>query len=457
MADVEKYSHKVVKKIRFRIPDIPGALGNLALELGVQGAILGDITKIHLTSNYIVRDIIAFFDSEEHFLETIAVVKKLKGYRILHIQDEVLNLHKGGKIEVRSRVKVETLNDLRMIYTPGVAQVCNHIVAHPESARKYTSIGNTVCIATNGSAVLGLGDIGVLGAMPVMEGKSIILNKMANVSCVPLLLKSDNADEIVNTLSCLAETFGAIMIEDVKAPLCFEVEQRLQKKVRVPVFHDDQHGTATVILAALIRAFQITKKRKDKARIVINGAGAAGIAAAKLLIGYGFRNIILSDRAGAIYKGRGDMNDYKKEIAAVTNCDREKGGLQEVLPGKDVFIGLSGPGLVTQDMVRSMNSDPIIFALANPIPEIWPKEAEEAGAAVALDGRTINNALVFPGIMRGALDAQAREVTTAMKFAAAETIASLAGKKEIVPNFLNLDVHKTVARAVLMAVGKAKS
>jgi len=454
MAEIEKYSHKVVKKIRFRIPDLPGALGTLALKLGVEGVILGDITKIHLTSNYIIRDIIAFFDDEKHFIDAIAAVKKLKDYRILDIQDEVLNLHIGGKIGIKPRVRVDTLNDLRMIYTPGVAQVCNYIVAHPDAARKYTSIGNTVCIATNGSAVLGLGDIGVLAAMPVMEGKSIILNKMANVSCIPLLTKSDNADEIINTLACVSETFGAIMIEDVKAPLCFEVEQRLQKKVNVPVFHDDQHGTATVILAALIKALKITKKRKEKVSMVINGAGAAGIAATKLLLGYGFKNIILCDRAGAIYRGRtGDMNPYKKEISNITNKRLEKGALKDVLAGKDVFIGLSAPGLVTKEMVKAMNKNPIIFAMANPVPEIWPNDAEDAGAAIALDGRTINNALVFPGIMRGTLDSHAREVTTKMKFSAAEMIASLAGKNEVVPNFMNIAVHKSVARAVFHAAG----
>jgi len=456
MPEVEKYSHKIVKKIRFRIPDVPGALGTLALELGIEGVTLGDITKIHLTSNYIVRDIIAFFDDEKHFQKAIAAVKKLKGYKILNIQDEVLSLHKGGKIEVRPRVKVETLTDLRMIYTPGVAQVCNYIVANPAAARSYTSIGNTVCIATNGSAVLGLGNIGILAAMPVMEGKSIILNKMANVSCVPLLMKSDDADTIVNTLSCIAETFGAIMIEDIKAPLCFEIEQKLQKKVKVPVFHDDQHGTATVILAALIKALKMTRKRKNKVSIVINGAGAAGITTAKLLLGYGFKNITLCDRAGAIYKGRtSDMNRYKKEIARSTNKRREKGSLKDILVGKDIFIGLSAPGLITKDMVKTMNKRPIVFALANPIPEIWPKDAEEAGAAIALDGRTINNALAFPGIIRGALDAHVREITCDMKFSAAETIASLSGKNEVVPNFMNIAVHKNVARAVVLAASKA--
>jgi malate dehydrogenase (oxaloacetate-decarboxylating) len=247
------------------------------------------------------------------------------------------------------------------------------------------------------------------------------------------------------------------MIEDIKGPLCFEIETKLQKKVDVPVFHDDQHGTATIILAALIKALKITGKKKQNMKVVISGAGAAGIAAANLLMGYGFKDIILCDRAGAIYKGRkNDMNSYKEEIAGITNKRREKGTLAEVLAGKDIFIGVSAPGLVTKEMVRSMNKKPIIFALANPVPEIWPKDAHEAGAAIALDGRTVNNALAFPGIIRGALDSRASQVTREMKFSAAEKIASLAGKNEVVPNFMNLDVHKKVARAVFLAAGKIK-
>lgn len=455
MSDVEKYSHKIVKKIRFRIPDVPGALGVLAHALGSEGVTLGDITKIQLTSNYIIRDITAFFDDDKHFFQAVAAVRKLKDYKILHIQDEVLSIHKGGKIEVKPRVKVETLTDMRMIYTPGVAQVCNYIVSNPSAARDYTSIGNTVCIATNGSAVLGLGNIGVLAAMPVMEGKSIILSKMADVSCIPLLLKSDDADVIVNTLSYIAETFGAIMIEDIGAPLCFEVEQKLQEKVKVPVFHDDQHGTATVILAGLIKALKMTRKIKGKVNIVINGAGAAAIATAKLLLGYGFRHVVLCDRAGAIHRHRKDnMNEYKKEIAGITNKKGEKGDLEDIMRGKDVFIGLSGPGIVTKEMVKSMAKDPIVFALSNPVPEIWPADAEDAGAAIALDGRTINNALAFPGIIRGALDARASRISYGMKFAAAEKIASLAGKKEVVPNFMNKTVHSNVAKAVIAAAKK---
>ncbi len=447
--DIEKYSHKIIQKIRFRIPDLPGALGRLAMEIGRCNVILGDIKTVDMTSNYVIRDITMFFDSQEHVAHTSAMLSKLRGYKILAVEDEVLSLHKGGKVAVTPRVTISTLSDLRMIYTPGVAQVCSHILNNPLSANEYTSIGNTVCIATNGSAVLGLGDIGVLPAMPVMEGKSIILNTMANVSCVPLLIDSDCADVIVDTLYNLSKTFSAIMIEDIKAPLCFDVEERLQKRVNIPVFHDDQHGTATVILAALIKSLRLTRRTKHDVKIVINGAGAAAIASCSMLLQYGFQDIVLCDRTGAIYQGRREgMNPYKHAIAKQTNKRMEKGHLDKIIKGKDIVIGLSSPGLVTAEMIKTMNKKPIVFALANPVPEIWPKDALDAGAAIAIDGRTINNALAFPGIMRGTLDARVPAITYAMKFAAAETLASLSGKHGVVPNFMNMSVHEKVAAAV---------
>ena len=452
MAEIEKYSYKIVKKIRIRIPDVPGALGIIATELGKNGVVLGDITKVHLTSQYITRDVIIFFDDEKQFSDTIFHLEHLKGYKIISIDDEVMHIHRAGKIAITPTVKVDTLSDLRMIYTPGVAQVCNYIIGHPEAARDYTSIGNSVCIATNGSAVLGLGNIGVLAGMPVMEGKSVILNKMAGVSCIPLLIDSDNADRIVDTLEAISKTFSVIMIEDIKAPLCFEVEEKLQERVNIPVFHDDQHGTATVILAALLKALQLVDKQKEKVKIVISGAGAAGMATGRMLLEYGFRHITICDREGAIYRGRpGHMNTYKNSIAEITNKTGEKGPLKEVMKGKDVFIGVSSADLVSKDMVRSMNNASIIFALANPLPEIHLGAALEAGAAVALDGRTVNNSLVFPGIIRGTLNARASRITYPMKFSAAETLASLAGKHEIVPNFMNPGVHKKIADAVEQA------
>ncbi|MEA1971058.1 MAG: malic enzyme-like NAD(P)-binding protein [Thermodesulfobacteriota bacterium] len=452
MTDIEKYSYKITRKIRVRIPDVPGAFGQMATELGKHGAVLGDITKVHLTSQHITRDVIIFFDDEKQFSDTISDLKQLKGYKLISIEDEVLHIHRGGKIAITPTVKVDTLSDLRMVYTPGVAQMCNHIVEHPEAAREYTSIGNSACIATNGSAVLGLGNIGVLAGMPVMEGKSIILNKMAGVSCIPLLIESDNADRIIDILEAGSKTFSVIMIEDIKAPLCFEVEEKLQERVPIPVFHDDQHGTATVILAALLKALQFADRQKEKVKIVISGAGAAGMATGKMLLGYGFRHITICDSKGALYRGRPEhMNAYKNSIAELTNKTGEKGGLKEVMRGKDVFIGVSSSNLVSKDMVRSMNNAPIICALANPLPEIHPGDALEAGAAIALDGRTINNCLVFPGIIRGTLDAGAPRITYPMKFSAAETLAFLAGKHEIVPDFMNPGVHKKIAAAVRQA------
>jgi malate dehydrogenase (oxaloacetate-decarboxylating) len=449
MKEVEKYAHKIVKKLRLRLPDIPSAFGRVATELGNQGAMLGDIRKVHLTSHHITRDLIVFFDNEKQLSDSVSALEKLKGYRVISVDDVVMEIHEGGKIAMTPRVKMETLSDLRMIYTPGVAQACNYILENPEEARKYTAIGNSVCIATNGSAVLGLGNIGVLAGMPVMEGKSIILNKMAGISCIPILIDSDDADRIVDTLESISKTFGVIMIEDIRAPLCFEVEEKLQERVPMPVFHDDQHGTATVILAALIKTLTVTEKKKEKVRILINGAGAAGIATCRMLLEYGFRNIVICDRRGALYRGRKEnMNPYKKAVANVTNESCERGTLKEVIEKKDIFIGVSSPNLVSKDMVRSMNKAPIIFALANPVPEIFIKDATDAGASMALDGRTINNCLVFPGLIRGALDARASRITYSMKSRAAEMLASLAGKHEIVPNFMHLNIHRRIAEEV---------
>ncbi|MEI8012279.1 MAG: malic enzyme-like NAD(P)-binding protein [Candidatus Omnitrophota bacterium] len=450
---LEKYAHKLVKKIRFRIPDVPGAFGQLASVLGEQGAVLGDIVTEHVTSNYIIRVITIFFDTKEQFNAAVSAAHKLKGYKILDITDEVLELHKGGKIGMAPRVRMETLSALRMIYTPGVAQVCRYIQLHPQEAMTYTSIGNTVCIATNGTAVLGLGDIGVLAAMPVMEGKSMILNKFSGVSCVPLLLESRDPKSMVDALALLSKTFSAIMLEDISAPLCFEIETALQERVNIPVFHDDQHGTAVVILAALLKALKITGKKKQSVRLVINGAGAAGMAACKLLLEYGFKNITLCDRGGAIYAGRPNgMNSYKESIAAVTNKNTCKGSLGETLKGADIFIGVSSAGIVNQAMIKSMASKAVVFSLANPVPEIWPQDALDAGAAIAMDGRTINNALAFPGLIKGALHARAPRITSAMKFAAAETLASLSGKNDLVPNFMDMTIHEKIAEAVAGAV-----
>ena len=370
--------------------------------------------------------------------------------------DDILSLHRGGKTRMTSRMRLQTVEQLRMIYTPGVAQVSKLIEADPARLYEYTSVGDTVAVITNGTAVLGLGDVGVRAAMPVMEGKSVIFMEMVDIAAVPLLVDTRDAARFVDTVATIAPTFGAILLEDVAAPLCFEVEDALKARLDVPVFHDDQHGTAVVVLAALIRALKLTGKRAENLRVVMNGAGAAGTAVARFLLDYGVRDVVLCDRAGAVYRGRAEhMNPAKEALAAITNKDSERGTLAEVMRGKDCFIGVSVAGAVTREMVRSMAPDPIVFAMANPVPEIWPDEALEAGAAAAEDGRHINNALGFPGIFRGALDARARQINEEMKVAASSTLARLAPEGELVPNFMDRAVHRAVADAVADAARKS--
>ncbi len=366
--------------------------------------------------------------------------------------EDVLPLHEKGKIRMVSRHRLDSVSDLRKVYTPGVARVCRLIHDEPEKVCDYTSIGNTVAVITNGTAVLGMGDIGVEASMPVMEGKAAILMEMADVSAIPVLVDTRDAGEFIRTVSLISRTFGAILLEDVSAPLCFELEDALKAKLSIPVFHDDQHGTAVVVLAALLRALDVTRKKPEALNVVINGAGAAGWAIARFLLGFGAGNVVLCDSRGAIYRGRSvGMNPVKEQIAGLTNKDNEQGGLGDVIKGKDLFVGVSVAGAVSRERVASMAPEPIVFALANPVPEIWPYEAMEAGAAVATDGRNLNNALGFPGIFRGALDARAREINEEMKLSAAHELAALAPEDELVPDFMDRDVHRAVGRAVAQA------
>jgi malate dehydrogenase (oxaloacetate-decarboxylating) len=351
-----------------------------------------------------------------------------------------------------SRCELNTVSDLRKIYTPGVAKVSRLIESDPAEAYSYTSIGDTVAVITNGTAVLGLGDVGVRAAMPVMEGKAVILMDMVDISAIPLLLDSHDPDQFVEAAALIASTFGAILLEDIAAPMCFEVENELKDRLEIPVFHDDQHGTAVVVLGALMKALDNTGKKAADLNVVINGAGAAGWAIARYLQNYGVANVVLCDRCGAIYPGRTEgMNPVKERIAEETNADGERGSLKDAMRGKDLFIGVSAPGLVSREMVKSMAPDPIVFAMANPVPEIWPHEAIEAGAAEATDGRHLNNALGFPGIFRGALDARASDINETMKIAASRTLANLAAQGELVPDFMDRNVHRAVADAVAEA------
>lgn len=376
---------------------------------------------------------------------------------------ESLRLHGEwkGKIEVVSRVKLEKKDDLSLAYTPGVAQPCLEIQKDINKSYELTRRSNLVAVITDGTAVLGLGDIGPEAGMPVMEGKCVLFKSFGDVDAIPLCVKSKDVDEIVKTVQLISGSFGGINLEDISAPRCFEIERRLKEVCDIPIFHDDQHGTAVVCLAAMINALKLTGKKLDEIRVVTSGAGAAGIAIIKLLIALGLNDVVLCDRKGAIYKGREGLNAEKAEMADVTNKQMRKGSLADVIKGADVFIGVSAPGCVTPEMVKSMAKDPIIFAMANPTPEIMPDLAKEAGAAVVGTGRSdfpnqINNVLAFPGIFRGALDVRASEINDAMKIAAAKAIASFVTDDKLSADYIIPSaLDKTVASAVALAVAEA--
>ena len=376
---------------------------------------------------------------------------------------ESLKLHYElkGKIEVNARAKVNDRESLSLAYTPGVAAPCLEIQKYPEKSFELTRRWNTVAVVTDGTAVLGLGDIGPEAGMPVMEGKCVLFKEFGDVDAIPLCVRSKDPDEIVNTVALLAGSFGGINLEDISAPRCFEIEEKLMARCDIPVFHDDQHGTAIVVYAALTNALKVVGKKVDEIKVVTSGAGAAGTAIVKFLISAGVKNIIMCDRYGVIYKGRPGLNRAKEEIAEHTNPEMITGRMEQAIVGADVFIGVSAPGLLSSDMVRTMAAKPIIFACANPTPEIFPEEAKAAGAAVVSTGRSdypnqVNNVLVFPGVFRGALDARAKEINFAMKLAAAKAIAGLVSESElsedyIIPAAFDPRVKDAVASAVYEA------
>ena len=361
----------------------------------------------------------------------------------MDIAQESLRLHEQwqGKLETVPKMRIETREDLALAYTPGVAEPCRKIAENPSDAYKYTMKANTVAVVSDGSAVLGLGNIGPAAAMPVMEGKCALFKTFGGVNAVPLCLDTQDVDEIVETVKRLAPSFGGINLEDISAPRCFEIERRLIDELGIPVFHDDQHGTAIVVLSGVINAFRLTGKQKETCRVVVNGAGSAGIAIAKLLLNYGFRNLILCDKCGIINSRSEGINEAQRAMLATTNLNDEEGTLADAMRGADIFVGVSAPGVVSADMVKSMNSDAILFAMANPTPEIFPDVARAAGARVVGTGRSdfpnqINNVVAFPGIFKGALESRATRITEQMKLAAAEALASLVSDDELSEDFI---------------------
>lgn len=374
----------------------------------------------------------------------------------VYVKSLSLHLERKGKLEIKSKVSVKTREDLSLAYTPGVAEVSRAISADKRKSFTHTFRGNTVAVVSDGSAILGLGNLGAEAALPVMEGKAILFKEFAGVDAFPICLATQDTEEIIKTVKFLAPNFAGINLEDISAPRCFEIEERLKAELDIPVMHDDQHGTAVVVLAGLINALKVKGVEKEGIKVVVNGAGAAGMTVAKFLLFYGFKNIIVCDSRGIIYKGREDLNDSKQEIAQITNLDRLQGGLLEAIVGADVFVGMSVPSVLTGEMVEKMNKKPIVFALANPVPEIMPDVAQKAGAFIISTGRSdfpnqVNNVLAFPGIFRGALDSGIKQITDEMLLRASVALANSV-KNPTVQMILPDPLDKSVARAVAKAI-----
>jgi malate dehydrogenase (oxaloacetate-decarboxylating) len=446
--------------MRVRARQSPGAFARVAAAVGETGAILGAIDLVRVEGATAVRDVTVACIDADHAERVVGAVRALEDVTVDSVSDRTFLLHKGGKIEVRAKVPITTRDDLSMAYTPGVARVSRAIQDDPDKAWTLTIKGNAVAIISDGTAVLGLGDVGPAAAMPVMEGKAMLFKEFAGVDAIPLCIDTKDPDAIVAFAKAAAPGFGGINLEDISAPRCFEIERRLRAELDIPVFHDDQHGTAVVLLAALVNALRVVGKRVEDVRAVVVGAGAAGIACTEILLSRGIGDVVVCDRQGAIHRGGVIANAEQQRIAELTNRAGRRGSADEVLAGADVLIGVSGPGAVSAQGVRAMASDAIVFAMANPTPEVRPEEIA-GDVAIMATGRSdypnqINNVLAFPGIFRGALDVRASEINEAMKLAAAAAIASVIADGElsaeyIIPSVFNRQVAQAVATAVAEA------
>ena len=447
--------------VRLDIVNRPGMLGKVTSAIGKAGGDIGAIDLVQVGRNTVTRDITFKARDDKHGTQVVDRLRAVSGVKVVNVSDRTFLMHLGGKIEVRGKMAVKTRDDLSMAYTPGVARVCMAIHEDPEKAYTLTIKQNCVAVVTDGTAVLGLGDIGPRAALPVMEGKALLFKELAGVDAFPICLATKDPNEIVKIVKAISPVFGGINLEDISAPRCFTIEERLKKELDIPVFHDDQHGTAVVVLAALINAFKIVKKRMSDVTVVFSGAGASATATAKLLMKVGVRHVIGSDRSGILYKGRKEnMNPMKVWFAEHTNPKRLRGEIGQALEGADVFIGLSGPGVVTLKDIKRMARDPIVFAMANPVPEIMPEEAGRHVKVMAT-GRSdypnqINNVCGFPGIFRGLLDVRARTVNDEMKISAAHAIANIVSKSELNAEYITPSVFdKRVVEAVASAVAQA--
>jgi malate dehydrogenase (oxaloacetate-decarboxylating) len=451
--------------LRVRLSDQPGSFARLAKAIGDEGGSLGAIDLVRVEGPTKIRDVTVDAADTHHLERIVAAVRAINGVEVERVSDRTFLMHLGGKIEMRSKVPVKTRDDLSMAYTPGVARICQAIADDHGAAWNLTIKQNTVAVVSDGTAVLGLGDIGPEAAMPVMEGKALLFKEFGGVDAWPICLATKDPDQIVATVQALAPGFGGINLEDISAPRCFEIEQRLRESLDIPVFHDDQHGTAIVVLAALTNALHVVGKRIEDVKIVLTGVGAAGVAVSEILLNAGARRIVGCDRHGAIHLGRSDLDSVKRAYAERTNPDGETGTADEALAGADVFLGLSAPGAISAVGVERMADAAIVFAMANPTPEIAPEELPPGKVAVAATGRSdypnqINNVLAFPGVFRGALDVRARAITREMEVAAGRAIASVIkpdelGPEYVIPSVFNRDVTPAVALAVAEAAEQA--
>ncbi|HEX3252105.1 MAG TPA: malic enzyme-like NAD(P)-binding protein [Pyrinomonadaceae bacterium] len=447
--------------LRVRLSSRAGSLGELTMAIGRAGGDIGAIDIVTVGNNYIIRDVTVSSASSKHGEQIVESVKHVDGVELLQVSDPTFLMHLGGKIEVVSKVPLKTRADLSMAYTPGVARICEAIQQDPEKVFTLTIKKNTVAIVTDGTAVLGLGDIGPAAALPVMEGKAMLFKEFGGVDAFPICLNTKDPDEIVRTVKAISTAFGGINLEDISAPRCFQIEERLREELDIPVFHDDQHGTAVVVLAALINALKLVGKQMSEVKVIVNGVGAAGVACTKIIMAAGVRNIIGCDQTGALYRGRQEhMNWMKDWYAQNTNPDGEQGTVHQVIKGADVFLGLSVPGVIDAEDVKAMAAKPIVFAMANPVPEIMPEDAAPYVAVMAT-GRSdypnqINNVLSFPGIFKGALGCRAARINEEMKLAASNAIAGIISDTELQPEYIVPSVFdKRVAEAVAREVEAA--